>query len=418
MHSRAVSETWSAAPAVLAEPDFFGLLDARPFAFLYGEGRFVVLAQEPLLTCGEDRLPTVAWERRGSVPPVLPDWIGFIGYGWGHRLEPLAGPARPTAFPFPDLRLTLHREVRVYDRQTGLLYHGRREGLGPGSEEPSQLQDGAFHAEKRWDSETAASYGAKVERIREAIAAGAVYQVNLTRQEGYGYAGDLRTFARRLWSANPAPYSALLAEPEGTLISSSPECFLRVEEGWIETRPIKGTAPRHGDPEVDRALAEQLLASAKNRSELAMIVDLLRNDLAQVCVLPEVEVTAFPELERYANVHHLVATVRGRLRPGLELRELLVALFPGGSVTGCPKLAAMDLIRELEPLGRGPYCGALGWLRQDLRQAHLALPIRTAFADREQLAFGVGGGIVWDSEPTSEYEETVHKGRSLVACLR
>ncbi len=417
MRSWAVSEVWTAAPAALTEADFFGRLDARPFAFLYGDGRFLVLAQEPLATLSDDVLPSMAWERRGPLPPILPDWIGFVGYGWGHRLEPLAGPARPTAFPFPELELTLFREVRIFDRATGLLHTGLRSGIAAQDDRPNQLSPGAFSAAKRWDSECPASYGEKVQRIRAEIAAGNVYQVNLTRQEGYGHTGDLRAFAQRLWKANPAPFSALLAGPDGTIISSSPERLLKLQEGWIETRPIKGTAPRSGDAREDQALAEALLASPKNRSELAMIVDLLRNDLARVCVLPDVRVDAFPELESYANVHHLVATVRGRLRPGLAFRELLEGLFPGGSITGCPKLAAMQLIRELEPLGRGPYCGALGWLRHDLGQMDLALPIRTAFADRQQLAFGVGGGIVWDSEPVSEYEETVHKGRSLVACL-
>lgn len=418
MRSWAVSETWTAVPAALTEADFFDRLDHRPFAFLYGEGRFLVLAQEPLASLTDDVLPEMAWERRGALPPILPDWIGFIGYGWGHRLEPLAGTPRPTAFPFPELQLVLHREVRIFDRATGLLHTGLRSGVTAEDDRPHLLREGAFEAVKQSDSECPASYGEKVQRIREEIAAGNVYQVNLTRQEVYGHAGDLRTLARRLCKANPAPFSALLAGPEGTVLSSSPERLLKVQEGWIETRPIKGTAPRSGDAREDQALAEALLASPKNRSELAMIVDLLRNDLARVCVLPEVRVDAFPELESYANVHHLVATVRGRLRPGLTFRNLLEGLFPGGSVTGCPKLAAMQLIRELEPFGRGPYCGALGWMRHDLGQLDLALPIRTAFADAEQLAFGVGGGIVWDSEPVSEYEETVHKGRSLVACLR
>jgi para-aminobenzoate synthetase component 1 len=148
-----------------------------------------------------------------------------------------------------------------------------------------------------------------------------------------------------------------------------------------------------------------------------MIVDLLRNDLARVCRMPSVRVDAFPLLETYANVHHLVAEVSGTLGAPLRLEDLLGALFPGGSVTGCPKLAAMSLIRELESAPRRVYCGALGWMAHDLSEGAWALPIRTAWAHGGELRFGVGGGVVWDSEPAAEYEETVHKGRSLVACL-
>ena len=201
------------------------------------------------------------------------------------------------------------------------------------------------------------------------------------------------------------------------MISASPERFLRLDAGHVEAWPIKGTAPRHEDPELDEERARQLLASAKDRAELTMIVDLLRNDLGRLARLGEVRVDPFPALLRCAAVHHLVATVRARLAAPVTLRELLAATFPGGSVTGCPKLAAMALIGELEPAGRGPYCGALGWLRHDLGQLDLALPIRTAFAAREVLAFGVGGAVTWDSDPAAEFEETVHKARSFSRCL-
>jgi para-aminobenzoate synthetase component 1 len=157
--------------------------------------------------------------------------------------------------------------------------------------------------------------------------------------------------------------------------------------------------------------------SAKNRSELAMIVDLLRNDLARLCLPSTVRVQGFPILESYANVHHLVAEVEGTLAGPPRLESLLTALFPGGSITGCPKLAAMGLIRALEPAPRRIYCGALGWMTHDLADGEWALPIRTAWAANGLLRFGVGGGVVWDSVPRDEYEETLHKGRSLVQCL-
>ena len=217
-------------------------------------------------------------------------------------------------------------------------------------------------------------------------------------------------------TAEPKP-DVLIAGEGFSVVSSSPERFLRIEGDRAVTRPIKGTAPRGATPGEDARLARELLASGKNRSELAMITDLLRNDLTRICRVPSVRVEAFPTLETYANVHHLVATVSGEARADLTLPELLRGIFPGGSVTGCPKLAAMGLIRELEALPRLVYTGALGWFRHDLRQLDLNIPIRTAWASSEELFFGVGGGIVWDSDPHDEYLETVHKGRSIVQCL-
>jgi para-aminobenzoate synthetase component 1 len=167
----------------------------------------------------------------------------------------------------------------------------------------------------------------------------------------------------------------------------------------------------------DALLKRNLMSSPKDRAELAMITDLMRNDLTRLCQIPSVTVEAFPRLESYANVHHLVADVSGELVPGLTLEGLFAALFPGGSVTGCPKLTAMKLIRELEPGPRMAYTGALGWFSWDLAQADFNIAIRTAWASATELLFGVGGGVVWDSDPLEEYRETVHKGSSLVRCL-
>jgi para-aminobenzoate synthetase component 1 len=377
-----------------------------------------VLAQGALATFAALPLPALRFERSGAIPPIQPDLVGFASYGLGHALLPRAGPPRPPPFPVPDLRLTLHREVRVYDRATGLLHTGVRSGPDEGDDRPNLLGEGGFAAEKRWDSETPATWAGKVERIRAEIAAGNVYQVNLARLEGWSFRGDLRVLSRRLVALDPAPFGALVAGPECTVISASPERFLRLHGGALEARPIKGTAPREADPAADARAARELLASAKDRAELTMIVDLLRNDLGILAPPGAVTVDPYPELESYASVHHLVATVRARAPAGLTLEALLSAAFPGGSVTGCPKLAAMALIRELERFGRGPYCGALGWVRHDLGQLDLALPIRTAFAVRGELAFGVGGAVTWDSDPAAEYLETVHKARSLTSCLR
>lgn len=413
----AVSERWRAEARRLTAGDFLAELPGAPFAFLHGDGRFLILGEDPLLARAEAGDGSLAFERSGELPPVLPDLLGHATYEHGCTLDPLRPAPLAAPDPLPDLQLVVHRRIRVYDRRTGLLHTAEREAVRELEPARHGLGQGPFRARKVADSDTAAGYAAKVARIREAIAAGDVYQVNLTRQERWAWEGGLTGFARRLQAVNPAPHSALVAGPDWTVVSSSPECFLEIGGGRIRTRPIKGTAPRHADPAADRAAAGALLADPKNRSELAMIVDLMRNDLARICPMPGIAVEAFPRLESFANVHHLVADVSGA-RPGeLRLSALLAALFPGGSVTGCPKLAAMGLIRELEPWPRRIYTGLLGWCRADLAQACFGLPIRTAWAWEGELRFGVGGGVVWDSDPVAEYEETIHKGRSLVQCL-
>ncbi len=417
MRSRPVSETWRAEPRTLETSDFFAELPQEPFAFLHGEGRWLMLAEDPLAALDSPCPEVFSLERRGQLPPILPDLLGQISYEYGYGLDPALPKAPPREDPLPNFRLTLYRRIRLYDRWKGILYTAERESTREVEPRPHGLGQGPFEARKLGDSESPASYEAKVARIREEIARGNVYQVNLTRQEEWGYGGDLSAFARRLFEANPAPYSALIADPEWAVISSSPESFFRLENGRMWTRPIKGTAPRGSEPEEDRRLGAELLASPKNRSELAMIVDLLRNDLSRICRVPSVRVEAFPILESYANVHHLVGAVSGDLKEGVTLAEILEATFPGGSITGCPKLAAMGLIRALEARPRSIYTGALGWCRADLGQGEFSLAIRTAWASQGLLRFGVGGGVVWDSDPREEYEETLHKGRSLVRCL-
>jgi len=416
MPSTAVSESWQAASRALEVADFFAALPRQPFAFLYGEGRWLLLAEDPLVVFDAPEELSLEFQRRGELPPILPDLVGQLTYEYGYGLDP-AFP-RPPAYAdaLPDFQLTLYRRVQLYDRRTGRLYTGEREATRRRELTVHRLGRGPFAARKRRDTDDLAGYCAKVDRIREEIARGNVYQVDLTRQEDWAVQGDLTELAQRLHREDPAPCSALVADASWTILSSSPESFFRLDQGLIATRPIKGTAPRSLDPDDDRRLAAKLLACPKNRSELAMIVDLLRNDLGRICRPASVRVDAFPRLESFANVHHLVAEISGELIPGLSLAELLRAVFPGGSITGCPKLAAMSLIRELEPRPRRIYTGALGWCRADLQQGEFAIPIRTAWVTGDELHFGVGGGVVWDSDPRAEYAETLHKGRSLVRC--
>lgn len=420
-----VSEHWEVREASLRPEDLLLEAGEGPFALLWGEGvdaEWWILGKRPLLVLDSvpgagDVLPH--FHRTGDCPPVRPDFIGHLTYECGSewdRLRPVPPPAR---LPLPAFRFVLYGEVLAYHMPSRRLHTARREGPVPAGDgnNPHIWKRGPFRAALNWSSDTLESYAAKVTRIREAIGRGDVYQVSLTRQEHWAFEGDLRQFARRLYEANPAPYSALLATPEHTIVSSSPECFLRLRDGILTSRPIKGTAPRGATREEDRRLAEALLASAKDRAELAMIVDLVRNDLTGACRVPSVRVESFPCLETWANVHHLVATILGDVRPGLSLRELLEPLFPAGSITGCPKLSAMSHIAALEETTREVYTGAIGWFSSDLSDLCLSVAIRTAWAREGLLAFGTGGGVVWDSDPASEYFETVHKGRSITQCL-
>ncbi|MCK5326978.1 MAG: aminodeoxychorismate synthase component I, partial [Candidatus Latescibacteria bacterium] len=222
----------------------------------------------------------------------------------------------------------------------------------------------------------------------------------------------------RLRARNPAPFAAFLDFGEMQVLSSSPERFLQVEarKRNVYTRPIKGTRPRGSTPERDADLARELLQSEKDRAELVMIVDLERNDLGRVCETGSVHVPELMALERYPTVYHLVSTVAGRLPPERNRMDLLRAMFPGGSITGAPKIRAMEIIAELEPTRRGVYTGSIGWLGFT-GDMDLNIAIRT-FVVRDGMArFQVGGGIVADSDPEEEYEETLHKGRALMEAL-
>lgn len=253
-----------------------------------------------------------------------------------------------------------------------------------------------------------------VRRAREYIAAGDIYQVNLTHTLSAGWAGDPRAFYPRLCAASPAPYACFLQLGDTAVLSASPECFLRIEGRRVVTRPIKGTRPRARD---DAAAVRELMASAKERAELVMITDLERNDLGQVCEYGTVQVTGLCELETFAQVHHLVSTVEGRLRPGISAIQAVRACYPGGSITGAPKKRAREIITELEPVPRGIYTGALGFFGCD-GAAVFNIAIRTLVVRGGLATYGVGAGIVADSDPALEYEETLHKAAGLAAALR
>jgi aminodeoxychorismate synthase component I len=251
-----------------------------------------------------------------------------------------------------------------------------------------------------------------VARIKEWIAAGHIYQANLSHAFAAQVAGDLFSLYETLREASPAPMAAYLALDGREILSSSPETFLKISGRGIQTRPIKGTRPRFADPDEDRRSAYELQTSAKEISELVMITDLLRNDLGQVCEFGSVEVAEMLQLETFEQVHHLVSTVTGTLRPEIDAPSAIAACFPGGSITGAPKKRAMEIIQELEQAPRGVYCGAIGWLGYN-GESSLNIAIRTLVRQGNQLVYQVGAGIVADSDPDKEYEETLHKAAGI-----
>jgi para-aminobenzoate synthetase component I len=255
-----------------------------------------------------------------------------------------------------------------------------------------------------------------IEAVRSAqrhIHAGDIYQVNLAHRLEVSWPGEGSELFRRLLEVSPAPFAAYLDGGEFQLASSSPELFLRLSGRHVTTRPIKGTRPRSADPERDAQLAYELQTSPKELAELLMITDLLRNDLGRICDYGSIMVPDLARLEKFPQVQHLVATVEGRLQPQLSHLEALAQCFPGGSVTGAPKIRAMEIIDELEPIGRGPYTGALGYLGFN-GESQLSIIIRTAVINAGRACFHTGAGIVADSVPEAEYAETLAKAGGFI----
>ncbi|HEY4227620.1 MAG TPA: anthranilate synthase component I family protein [Candidatus Limnocylindrales bacterium] len=374
-----------------------------------------------------------------SAPPFLGGLAGFLGYDLGRRLERLPVLAHVDQ-ELPVLHLALHDWVIAWDRRDGRAWLGGRavdERVARLdarlAEVRGRLGGSALHDASSGSDTTGIqlrsgldrrAYEAGVESVRQSIADGAIYQANLTRRLEAPFRGDPWPLYRRLRTGDPALFAAYLDLGANALtgapraiISASPEPFVSVSSGGlVATNPIKGTRPRGRDREDDRRLARELLSSAKDRAENVMIVDVLRNDLGRVCRPGSVRVPRLCRLERTAAVQHLVSTVTGVLQPDRDAFDLLAASFPGGSITGAPKIRAMELLEGLEPVRRGPYTGIAGWLGPDGAMATSIL-IRTFVADGERLSLHVGGGITWRSDPAAEWDETVAKARGPLSAI-
>lgn len=402
-------------------------------------GIFDLLAREAR-EVAEPRLP--------GLPPFQGGFAGLFGYNLCRQFENIPEP-RFDEFGVPDIAFGQYRWVVAFDHEQnrawiiGAVNSARQSATkqrriercvrelpdllrsptrGPGlTSEPAPAPLAPQFPLPGFPGVTSnfdrVGYEAAVRRAVGYVHAGDVFQVNLSQRLLAPLAEHPLELYGRLRDRNPAPFAAYFDLGDFQILSASPERFLRVyPDGEVETRPIKGTRPRGSTPSEDAELVRDLTTNAKDRAENVMIVDLLRNDIGKACEYGSVKVPRVCEVESFRFVHHLVSEVRGKLREGVGPLDLLAGAFPGGSVTGAPKVRAMEIIAGLEPTARGPYCGCLGWIGFDGAMDTNIL-IRTFTAGRGWVQFPVGGGIVADSDPAREYEETLHKAAGLLRAL-
>ncbi|MBL9134495.1 MAG: aminodeoxychorismate synthase component I [Verrucomicrobiales bacterium] len=377
-----------------------------------------------------------------DLPFPLGGAFGYWGYDLRCFIESRLRLRAPDPEPLPDAWVGFHDSLVVFDHlgsqahivATGVCPDGsrdlanarraverwrRRLSMGePSVTKPEDRRRVGTRRDGRLPANVESSFGgeafcAAVRKAQRYIRAGDIYQVNLAQRLQATVDTDPWDFWQQLAITSPAPFAAYFDAGDFQIASVSPELFLRFSGDAVVTRPIKGTRPRHTDPTLDAQLSYELQTSPKEHAELLMITDLLRNDLGRVCDYGSVQVPDLMRLERYAQVQHLVSTVQGRLRPGLTHLAALEACFPGGSITGAPKIRAMEIIDELEPVARGPYTGCAGYLGFN-RESQLSILIRTAVLRDGCAQFQAGAGIVADSDPTAEYEETLAKARAFL----
>jgi len=410
----------------------------EPFLeFRETEAEGVTIMEGGQTTCRRGGDPLAALReclRRYAAPghgeiPFCGGAVGYLSYELCAVLERI-GHRSADDLGLPRMLLGFHDGVLAHDHATGRTYavanpvHERTAETilaaleravaeAAGCSVPAETVRGGADPVSNF---ARAEYLERVRRVREYIAAGDVYQINLTQRFEAPYAGDPYALYRRLRAASPAAMAAYLNCGDFQVLSASPELLLRLDGREVETRPIKGTRPRGATPAEDERLRAELLASEKDRAELLMIVDLSRNDLGRVCETGSVRVDELRRLETLSTVHHLVATVCGRLRTDCDALDAMRAAFPGGSITGAPKIRAMQIIDELETVRRHVYTGAIGWFGFD-GDCDLNIAIRTMLCRAGKAYYHVGGGVVWDSEPDAEFQETLDKGRALCAAL-
>lgn len=413
----------------------YSLMGGDPFLVLRARGRRVTIQMgqnqhtftaNPF-TVLEDILGTLELPGPMPVYPFSAGALGFLAYDLKNHLERLPTTAADD-LQLPEMVLALPRQVLIHDRDRDqywriLVHYDNVRATSrawQGLPDPANLvrppTPGGYRIGPLRSNFSRDGYIDAVRRVRHYIRQGDVYQVNLSQRFSFAFQGDLYTLFLRLFERNPAPFFAFLNLGDFQILSTSMERFLFRRGDYLETRPIKGTRPRGRTPAEDALLRQELLASPKDDAELSMIVDLLRNDLGKVCQGRTVKVKEHKRLEAYQNVYHLISIVTGQLRPQCTQVDILRATFPGGSITGCPKIRAMEIIDELEPTVRHVYTGAIGYLGLH-RNLDLNVAIRTGIHHRGRFHFYVGGGIVYDSQEEEEYLETLHKGQTLFSLI-
>jgi para-aminobenzoate synthetase component 1 len=411
----------------------YDIISAEPHTTLVTRGKLTEIRGETLELSRDE--PLALLRRKLALDPAsvcdLPfagGALGFFSYDLGRRFERLPSIADDDE-KMPEMAVGLYDWALVIDhldRRSWLVSHGRiadtrarwDELVARFSAPPVERARVPFRITAPLASNlTREQYATAFRRVIDYVHAGDCYQVNLAQRFAAPAAGDPWLAYQALRVINPAPYAAYFNTPHGQILSASPERFLKVEGRNVETKPIKGTRPRAGHPRVDAELATQLKASEKDRAENVMIVDLLRNDLSKNCATGSVRVPKLFEIESFATVHHLVSTVTGTLREGRDALDLLRGCFPGGSITGAPKVRAMQIIEELEPHRRGVYCGAIGYIGYD-GNMDLNIAIRSLVYSGGAIRFWAGGGIVADSQLEDEYQETFDKAAAMLKLLQ
>jgi len=472
MNKKFVIEELSFLPSLsklflsLANNPYFSFLDSGSGVYKDDLGRYSFLAVDPFLVV-KNKGKSIWIMKKGGVdnkkgnpfntlrqilndlnigptpsdlPPFLGGGIGYLSYDLCHFIEKLPSTGKDD-INAPDLFIVFYDQVLIVDhllnksfvaaialpgdkaRLDEKLKKFKEDLLKNLNSPPDPIPNlapgkiASFQPLRIRSNFTKLSYLKAVERAKEYISAGDIYQVNLSQRLQTNLRVSPAELYQRLRIINPAPFSAYLNFGEIVVASSSPERFLKVTGRCVQTRPIKGTRPRGKNKEEDKKLARELLKSEKDRAELIMIVDLERNDLGKVCEYGSVRVKDLVKLEAYPTVFHTVSTVEGRLYPGKDIVDLLRATFPGGSITGAPKVRAMEIIDELEPTKRNVYTGALGYFGFN-GAMDLNIVIRTFLIKENKVFFQVGGGIVADSDPEKEYQETLDKAKALIQSLQ
>ena len=411
----------------------YDILCARPSYRLYSRNGQTWMQQPSAAAQLLQRSPFEALEQllqqagfNGDIDSDLPfcgGALGYFGYDLGRQYAPI-DPSSIEDIGLADMDIGIYPWAIVVDhlqQQTQLV------SMQLDTTQLQQLADElsvtsseiGFYLDGRFQSNLApVDYQQRFNRVIDYIHAGDCYQVNLAQRFSCDFRGDPWQAYKQLRSDTGTPFSAYLESEQGAILSLSPERFLQVNAKQVETRPIKGTRPRHHDPLIDLHFKQQLAESTKDRAENLMIVDLLRNDLGRSCITGSVKVPELFKIESYANVHHLVSSITGRLTQPIDAITLLRNCFPGGSITGAPKIRAMQIIEELEPHRRSVYCGSIGYISFNGRMDS-NICIRTLVADRssQQIHCWAGGGIVADSNAEAEYQETFDKVQNLLSSL-